>query len=346
MALPIAAVILVSLGCATGPGSSDGSDNSTTTSPDASADDGSQSLPANVFLVRQADTWQRPIAVPIKAANNYIFVRAQVNDTPAEHMLLDMGSALTGIETGLANRLKLEPAGFGMATGIGGAQRFTWYSVESLALGRLGQIRLDERRVAGLRLPSFRKTLDVACNGLIGFNSLRHVPFTIDQHVDLLTMYPTGYKPKHAIAADRHKLFVWRNLPMVEATLPGGGKIMLILDTGADNTLTLPKSLLEQMPEITAVDQTGPSASEGIGGTVTTTRTWLQWIDILGVRLKHIDTTFEPDLESMSRHTMPIGRIGNKLLAQWRLTFDAPSNAIYAQWLPAKTQPQDTEQER
>jgi hypothetical protein len=159
------------------------------------------------------------------------------------------------------------------------------------------------------------------------------VPFTLDPANGQLILHnPDSFTPP--AGARRVPLHHHARLPTVSATLSNGQRVWLVLDSGSDGMVTLPQSLIERWPDITAVPQTGSSQSLGVGGRTESTRTWLDALGLFDLTLRNIPAAFEPTDASMRYRGRPVGRAGLELLRHFRLTFDAEENNLWVQWRP------------
>jgi hypothetical protein len=127
-------------------------------------------------------------------------------------------------------------------------------------------------------------------------------------------------------------------LPIVRATLADergeAVEVWLLIDYGADNTLTLPDTVLREHPGVAAVEASGGGRTRGVGGTVSNTRTWARRLTLFGMPLHDLPVNFEPPPPTL-RGDRPIGRVGNQLLQHFRLTFHDRAGHVYAEWNPA-----------
>ncbi len=245
--------------------------------------------------------------------------------------MFDTGSNLNVISTGVAGRLGLPTVGSSQATGVGGTQAFEYRSTQSL---EFGGVDMAGNKLAAISLHPMSSALGTSVSGLIGIRALAGLPFTLDYTDFTLTIYrrDTFTPPLDAPVFPARFDF---GLPVVAAEVGNGHKIWLILDSGADNELTLPLKCLKDWPEIVSVSGSGAGASSGIGGSVASTRTWLGSLEVFGLTLKNTPVTFEQAPASFARQPRPIGRIGGALLKNFRLTIDSRRGQIWAQWLPA-----------
>ena len=256
-------------------------------------------------------------------------MRTGIDGHDAGYFLLDTGAALDAVDLGLAGRLKLPELHDGVALGIAGIEAFTYRQVDQFSMGSLG---LPPRQLAGLNLHRVAQSIGQPINGIVGFSSLKRTPFTLDYTRQTLSIYqPKAFTPP--TDAQTIPLRISRGLPLITAQIGNGPRVWLIIDTGADNEITLPRSLLHRFPGVASVNASAAGSSTGLGGRVTKHQTWLKELDIMGVRLHQVPVCFE-ELPS-DRAGDTVGRIGHKLLRHFRLTFDPRGQTLYAQWQPA-----------
>ena len=169
--------------------------------------------------------------------------------------------------------------------------------------------------------------------GIVGFGQFGCLPFTIDYQSLAVTVYrPDRFRPPPSAAP--HHLRVRRGLPMVAARVGNDRLIWLILDTGADNEITLPTTVLRRWPNIVAVPDSGPGQSVGVGGRQVSAGTWLRSLKLFGLDLRGVPVSFEQPPGPFDHDRMIVGRIGNKLLQHFRLTINARRRVLWAQWRP------------
>ncbi|XAM00661.1 aspartyl protease family protein [Phycisphaeraceae bacterium D3-23] len=269
------------------------------------------------------------VTIPLTRHRSYLFARGQVNGTNAGLMLLDTGSNLTLVDNGLANRLGLAVVGEGRTRGIAGTADFEFREVDSLALHG---VAIPNQRIASLSMRKLTGGLGVSPGGLVGFNAFADHPFTLDYPGNTLTVYRRdAFTPPRG--ADRVELRSYRGLPAVVATLGGGQEVLLILDTGANNTVSLPRNVAD-WPRILATNTAGAGRARGVGGSIEIQNSWLRRLDVFGLRLADVAVTFEPQPLGLSSPHHAVGRIGSEILASFRLTFDMPNRMLYIEFVP------------
>ncbi|QQE12697.1 hypothetical protein JD969_04315 [Planctomycetota bacterium] len=286
--------------------------------------------PSAKHSLAKPDELPKKVAVPFRTHGEHIFVSTDLEGRNAGLFLLDTGAAIDAIGMGIAGRFNLPETGSGTAMGIAGPEAFKFREVDSV---EIGNIDLDRSKLAAINLTRFAKSMGVTINGVIGYSSLRAVPFTLDYPNNQLVFH----RPTDFIApttASRHPLLVRRGLPLVKAEIENGKTIWLIVDSGADQELTLPMSYLQRYPDIVSVPMSGAGQSAGVGGKIRNMRTWLKKMDILGVELVNVPVSFESSPTLQHNDKIVVGRIGHRLLENFSLTFDTSNRHIYADWQP------------
>jgi len=260
----------------------------------------------------------RPTAVALQRNGQHILVRATVNGRDAGALLVDTGSNVTALERGAANRLQLPVTGEGRAHGIAGVETMRLHKFDSLAVGGF---RLRPRALASLNFPGSPWA------GILGYDALAEETFTLDQRAGSLILGDTFDDTLHV-----ERILDYAGLPVVEATL-AGRTVRLLLDTGADNELSLHEDVVRRYPEMLSVPHTGPGRSRGVGGSVAGSLAWVRQMSLLGVTLRDVPVSIDPRPAGLSDPRIA-GRVGNALLSQYRLTFDPPRRRLAAAWMP------------
>ena len=303
--------------------------------------------PATVYRVSDARDWPGDVVLPLRTFGAYRFIDAQVNGEPAGRFLLDTGANRTVIDSGVAGRLGLPDDGGGQTIGVAGTQQTRYRLAEHVRLGpgqtvTGGDVVLYEtqrKQLIGLSLRNLGSALNAGVGGIAGFTDFSAVPFTIDPQAGTLTLHhPQAFRPPPDTT--RHRLYRFQGLPVIDAKVQNGSDalpVRLLLDTGANGALTLPRTLLQRYPRIASVPVSGAGAQSGVGGTVGSTDTWVRQTELLGLQLQHIPASFEQMPGALGNQNPPLGRLGMGILGNFRLTFDARRGYIYAAWLAPTT---------
>ena len=279
------------------------------------------------YSLAEEDKLPKALRIPLVNDKGYLFVSGSVNGKRGGTMLFDTGSTLNIIDKGVVNRLGLPQVGEGKTVGIAGTEGFSWHAVDSLGIGPLD---LGVDRAGALSMHKLMRGLQRSPAGLIGSISLMPHPFTVDYQKGELIVYnrKTFVPPKDAQKAE---LTFYSRLPAVKGKLANGKEVLLIIDTGADNAVSLPMAVAE-WPGILAAGATGASRARGVGGDIQTLSGWLKSLDLFGYNLGGVPVTFEPQTRKPRRTDLPVGRVGGQLLKGFRLTFDARYRSIWIEF--------------
>ncbi len=279
------------------------------------------------YTMKNPQALPKALRIPLTEKNGYLFVEGSINGKRAGAMMLDTGSSLNIIDTGVVNRFGLEKVGEGQTRGIAGTQAFGRHRVESLAIGEL-DLGVDE--AGALSMYAMTRGLRTSVTGLIGSVSLLPQPFAIDYVKRELVVYnrKTFVPP---VDAQGVTLEFYGRLPAVRAKLANGKEVLLIIDTGMDSAVALPNELTSWQG-IFATSASSSGQSRGVGGEIQTQVGWLKSLEVFGYTLGGVPVTFEPEVHESRRQDLPVGRIGSELLKGFRLTFDARYRAMWAEF--------------
>ncbi len=287
-------------------------------------------VPATRYAVTEPDALPARRDYPLHRYGTYLQVDVDLNGQPAGRFLLDTGSAYNVVTPLVADQRRLPRGRRGAATGIAGVEAFTFRRAASLSIRDLS---LDALDLAELDLYRFTAPLGRPMSGILGFCAFGSVPFTLDYAGPGLTLHrPASFEPRDGDQPHRYELR--RGVPVVEATVGAGHTVWLIVDTGADVEITLPRACAENWPDIVAVPLTGRGRSRGIGGTVASSHTWLTTLRLFATDLKHVPVSFEQPLEPTRGGALPLGRVGGKLLQHFQLTFEPARKTLWTRWRP------------
>ncbi len=309
----LCSAVLVLVGCASGGGAS----SSAPTAP-----------PPHIDLT-DPSTMPAQVTLPLTRRGNYLFAPSHVNGRATGDMLIDTGSTLTLIDTGTANRLQLPIVGEGETLGIAGRANFEFRSAESVTLAGVG---VDHTRLAALSMRKLAGGGNLALGGIAGFTAFAGHPFTLDFPNQTLTVYRRdAFTPPPG--AERHDLLSFHGLPAVVATLGGGQDVLLIIDSGANNAISLP-DYCANWPRILATRASSAGQSHGVGGAIDTHQGWLRRVQVFGLQLDGVPVTFEPQPTGFISNRYVIGRIGTLALAAFQLTFDLRNRSVWITFHP------------
>ncbi len=266
--------------------------------------------------------------VPMTVRGGFSFVSVALNGRSAGVWLLDTGSNITLADSGVAGRLGLTSQGSARTTGIAGTAAIDEFGAHTL---EMGNARVPINRLNGMSMGPLMRNLGGGIGGLLGFTAFTDSPFTIDQPNGQLILHLNGYTPREG---DRPiPMRSLHGLPMIEARLANNRRLFLVMDTGADNELTLPTSVLRDWPETLASGHTGPSQSRGVGGINRGRQGWMERVEVLGVTLRDVPVVFQDEPIGLDTG-VPVGRIGNGLLRRFILTFETDRRRLWAEFQP------------
>ena len=299
----------------------------------------------------EAAAWDADgLVVPLRERGPYRFARVEVAGEPAGLFLVDTGANRTVIDEGVAGRIGLERLNEVRAAGVTGWSTHREVRVPGLRLlsdhrGDPG-VELGPRTALGLSFARMGSSLRGGVGGILGFGDLAAVPFTLspaagDAGPRLTLHRPAAFRPPPG--ATRHRLRLLHGLPVVEAELDAGGgasgggsppvRVDLLLDTGADGGLSLPGSLLRESPGVASVPVSGAGSRRGVGGTGGTRETWVRSLTTLGLTLRDVPAAFGPSPPGVvARPGRVFGRLGQAVLGQAELTFDAERGWLYVRF--------------
>lgn len=284
----------------------------------------------------RALTMDQPVTVALREHRGYLFVQTAIDGRPAGWFMLDTGSSLNIVAKGVAGRLQLPRIeGEHTVTGVGGQDTFSFHRTQWVSFG-VWHVPLD--RLAALDMHRFSQSVGLSTAGILGFAALSSQPFTLDMPSQRLTLYPRdGFEPPKDATAFRYE--VVNRLPYVWAEVGEGRTVLLLLDTGAGQSLVLPDRVLHQWPQLLRVPETGGGVTAGVGGAVRARQSWLRSLNLPGRTLTDVPVSFEPTPPGLDHEQIIIGRVGNQLLQHARLTFDPATQRLWAQWaLPSGRQ--------
>lgn len=275
------------------------------------------------------DKLTEPFVIRMVENDDYLFAQTHVNRRDVGLFMLDTGSNLNAITNGVANRLELPKGSSHQVTGVGGRETFTYRKIDSIHAGRL---QLAEDELAGLNLHQLHRYERMSVSGILGYHAFDPHPFTVDYAEKTLTIHPTnGFVPPADAYAQPYVELA--GLPVIVATLANGQEISLLVDTGAGQSVAM-SDVYATQPGVLAVSISGHHQTMGIGGVIAGSRSWLNTLTVFGQTLRHVDVSIEPAAVALRTDKGFVGRIGNKLLRNWRLTFDPQRKIMYAQWRP------------
>ena len=105
---------------------------------------------------------------------------------------------------------------------------------------------------------------------------------------------------------------------------------LLQIDTGSNASLSLPQRWVERHPQVLTADLGAVRESRGVGGATSTTHAKLAGLHLFGRTLQQREVSLESIGFGRQASMDPvIGRLGNGVLARYRITFDWRSSRVW-----------------
>jgi hypothetical protein len=199
---------------------------------------------------------------PFRFDGGHVYVPGEVCGTPVD-MLLDTGAGATVIDSGLAARLGLAPAGGFSAVGVAGSSTAGFVEVPAYsALGAtitgqvLPELPLDE---------PFHPVTGHHVGMVLGYDFLSRFVTLIDYGALTITLHDPStfsYDGPGAVLPATRAMSLLAVDAVVEDSLPA----LLLLDTGAGGALHVTPTFLERHPGFLEGRSTGSDSVHGVGG--------------------------------------------------------------------------------
>ena len=254
--------------------------------------------------------------------------RTHVNGRHVGMFLLDTGSSITVVEKNVARRLGLQPVATGRVTGIGGTEQVDIAYIDSL---RVDNFHVGRHRVAMVDLDALQSSARTPIAGILGINTLRPQPFTIDYTARRILLHdPDEFEPpEDAVAVRLHEI---NRLPAIEAQVVRDDRrqsIWLLLDSGMNSHLALPYAAVRENLWMLTGNQNIHRQAVGVGGAARNITSQVPLLRGLGREWQDVPVQLELDAPDQRVRGRPVGRIGNGLLTQLRLTFDYADRTVW-----------------
>lgn len=258
--------------------------------------------------------------------------RTSVNGRHVGFFLIDTGASVTVLDRKLGQRMGLETVGRGRVTGIGGSQDVDIARIDHL---QIDQVWFHGHEVRLVDLSQIQQSLGWPIAGILGINLLGEQPFTIDYEAARVTLYSNrGFTPP--AGARPFPLRMIGRIPAVLTTVGEGNQaapLWLQIDSGMNAQLAIPRQVLDANPRLLSGMRHSHQASVGVGGTAANIRSELAMLTLMGRDLRDTPVMIETRPPTPPFQNIPVGRVGNRLLDQTRLTFDVPNQVVYVEWL-------------
>jgi hypothetical protein len=257
----------------------------------------------------------------MRAKTGHLLVRPALNGREAGWFIFDTGAAICVISTPLAEPFDLEPAGDVSANGVGGGEAVQTLVAELL---ELGPMTLHDVPMMRTDLSFLGEHLGVEVAGVIGYGLLSRCIAEVDLQAPRIALHEsTTYQLP---AGEWTPLAFIDSIPAVPATFEGReGRFQL--DIGANAALTLQEPTVRRY-DLLEGRTLADAKLGGVGGFVAAKRGRIAWIELAGVRLADVETTFAIEAKGVYAEEGFDGSIGTGLLKEFVLTFDYAGERI------------------
>ena len=264
--------------------------------------------------------------------HDMLLARVHINGQYAGFFLIDTGSAVAAVDPAVARQLGLSPVRRGTVTGIGGRTAVEYVRLDDL---KVDGLTVGPSIAAVLDLEQFSRAAHYSIKGIIGFNSLASRPFTLDYRARTLTVHDAAnfHPPLDAHAT---RLELRQRIPAVQAQVTDEDPIWIQIDTGANSWLSLPIAYVQDRPAILAGVYNPQASSRGVAGQITDVRSKLDTITLFGLQLHKVPVTIEMAPRLQPDAATRFGRMGNRLLKSFTLTFDYPHRTLWTRFHPTE----------
>jgi hypothetical protein len=253
-----------------------------------------------------------------------------INGEYVGFFLLDTGSSVTVVDRAVAQRCKLKEGPKVNVTGIGGRVDSPTARLDRLTVGGRD---FGVRPAVIIDMRDFNTTIGWPVAGILGLDSLEDDLFTFDLQAGALTFEDRAtFKPPAGVPAQEVNLV--GNLPSVAGRIEAEFPAVLQIDTGSNGSLAVSVRHVEQQTRLLAGKYNLHGEAHGVGGLAGTVSSELRSLTVFGKELHGVAIQVElsnPQTSQPVANDAPIlGRMGNQVLKQFRVTFDLPNHRLWA----------------
>ena len=269
------------------------------------------------------------ITVHGKTGGHYFYAPVNLNGEDAGYFLLDTGAGSNYVYRAAADRLRLPKA---ERVTIRGPKAIdaTPREVSRLSVG-------DMVFLAHLVAVWNGAGTSEKDSGILGYPILRVYPFTLDYRSSTITFHERArFKPPAGAIPLPLKFIADR--PYLKCRINDKSDQWLLLDTGAQSTLTLSKAFWPKHPEL------APSAAVAISRSYTTAdgdeRVFpkrVASVEVFGHRFDNVPASLVAEAGRDDDPPEMAGIVGGGILHQFRLTFDYRHETVWAEWNPEES---------
>ncbi len=255
--------------------------------------------------------------VPLHLVGQHIFVDVRVNDRDAGLWFLDTGAGANCVSKRLAKELALPVVGEVVATGLGGSTSVEYRQVAALDVG---EVRLGEHVVVILDLDPIEKAIGTPIGGILGYDFLSRVTFTLDYGAETLALSaPGSFVPDPA--GREVALVVNKNTPVLPGMVEDRWSGWFRVDSGSGGFVDL-HGPFARAHNLLAGRETVSEKAMGVGGKQRVERTTLSAFTLAGERFTDVEAGFVMAEEGSFADEDVAGTIGGQLLKRVVATFD------------------------
>ena len=190
-------------------------------------------------------------SIKVQVVSNLIVMPGYVNDSAQLDVVLDTGASENVLMPDRASELKLKPTTTAQAAGLGRGQDETahLFSGVRLAWGYDKRLRLDDQRIAALRIDYISQQTGHRVDGIFGSSLFQRFQIRVDYEHGEVT-FAVGGAP--ATTGTPIPIKLYGGIPFVEATFATatGEKIpaLFLVDSGTAGELILSRKFLDAHP--------------------------------------------------------------------------------------------------
>lgn len=291
--------------------------------------------------IREVNEGALPMALPLNTdllqPARFPVVRMRIN----RHLvfgLVDTGSSMSLIEYEATIRARVTPLGPPLVAsrgqGLGGRQRCYVGFAESVKLEELQLARVPFGIVDdawGLSPLWWLEGHRV--EAVLGHDFLEPMGrLTINLQGETVTLGGDGpYTPHPDRLAAALPFTMENGLPVIEARVDGIGSLRLVIDSGGDFGLWLPRGMAGRLKLPVLTDNTRVQIGSGVGGESVWKDAGPHTVRLAGLELPGVETRVS--MISFDEQDPPFALMGLQALQNFLITFDYRSHTVYLEYL-------------
>lgn len=274
---------------------------------------------------------QPSATVPLERGGHLLFAAVKINGQDAGRWVVDTGAGYVGISAEAARRLKLPDLRSGTVQGALGPRLA---SIKWAALLSLGGTEFPDVEVGVFDGRPAASQWGLAIDGVIGFDVLAAMPFTIDYSAASLTFFDrqTFQPPPGANAYD---LYMQYNQPTAEGWIERSEEVRLLLATGLPIGLGLDPAFTSKMDMNKAIRKPAADATlVAVDGAQLSARPLVGELALFDAGHVVEDVyAWVPKATGSAAGSMAgrAGVVGGSVLSGFKLTFDYQQQKVWAE---------------